>query len=1475
MRNIIQNAIDERLHDLKNYKSLLSLNKTESDTNKGYNGRQILEMFQNCEDEGAKTVSIFFDTVNNTLQISNDGQRTFSIEGYESLLYPGLSSKVSSGYIGNKGLGFRSIINWADEIKIISNDFIVSFKEENKKDILLNKLEYTEEILDKIREKRRLKPSVYPIPLLNCGKIQDLEKPHDYTTSVIIKYKKEFEADIKSQLENISVMTLIFLNNIDKVIISVDEMINTITIQRHKERDLSTIFYEDKKYYVIEDEGTIDENLLQENDSIDAKKYSVKIAFSDDLTLKDRVLYNYFKTQIPFELPFVAHASLELDQNRNHSTESVINPFVLDKLFQLHLELIDILKNKNSKSWLPYCTIDYNQSSVYQPYLDLLIKYWPEFEVYPTIAGNYLRPKDARNLGNYFAKFLEENNLSFFFKEQIIFCNTDINPQQYIAKPDNYKEVIEYIAEQLNIQQKAKFIKLILLQYPNEKFNVLIDEKESLICQDDYVFTDKTAENKNLKVPSFSRIRFLHTSLFQLLINELDLQLETNKSRALKDKLESISDVHSFEPQTVIKKIISETNEILKSPNPDYNLLLKEFYQTVFHNYKERKDNPNLDNDSRIPCLNALGDVEDIKLLTLSDEFEGGRISKQIFGSLYNSKFVITNIEKLGLEGDDIKEIESFLKWLGVNHISIVELKSYDIDKKYIDFINTKENVSINKYELFDVKFLDKIISKENIDINSIIAWLSLDEKIIEIFSTFSITKSYQEKLGYTHYTAKSVNAFKNYIHHFISSSFNINNFLITNKKEEWFNPFKINYDYLIEINPKLDKNEVDRILSFLGAKKDFNELELEYLKLKTQELADKRNSKSAQVFYKNLVSHYRKNEKKILDVDLYAKVGDSITVRNSNEIYFSDRIQLPEILTNKFPILYFPSRSGGATAIELFGLKNLNDLDLKILEATLNERIKLDFDKFIKDTKPFILAYRLDKITKEDVKRTQVQLLNKLEINCYSNLKSSIEGELFEIELYSYIYYNDQFYIKVPENITLKDLKKNKQFIDNLSDIFLKVFDTLDQKKVFETVLRQTTEDNMYDINNELGEGVLDEAKVLLGEISIRLSVWKTIFRIKGIEIQNDLNENNLEEYIFNNFPLLEKSKLFNSDSTLSEVKIIRDILNQLSITLEEYNDFTDYKLNFDRLFQKELNDYYEELKKLLKNQLWDYLNKQTIVEQKDFLKYLYEIEHLLEKTILNNISSSYNFEEIISSRLKQVLPFINFELINNNFFQEYDLEEKNIKDFFADDELVEIRKNLILNSLSYFNNNIEYIKEELKKGFDYNSENEKKDFKLDVNVAAELIEEYEIEMDNSDFTEYNSSPWLGGNDELSSVGKKKLGINAEEIVKNYLDKNPTLYAKVEHISKTSEGEHYDLKYYDLKEKQIKFVECKYYNGTSFYLSQEEKRFAYNNVEQYEIWLVNKEYKIFNIKNIKDLGELQPLNYRVNIKLKTHAITN
>ncbi len=126
-----------------------------------------------------------------------------------------------------------------------------------------------------------------------------------------------------------------------------------------------------------------------------------------------------------------------------------------------------------------------------------------------------------------------------------------------------------------------------------------------------------------------------------------------------------------------------------------------------------------------------------------------------------------------------------------------------------------------------------------------------------------------------------------------------------------------------------------------------------------------------------------------------------------------------------------------------------------------------------------------------------------------------------------------------------------------------------------------------------------------------------------------------------------------------------------------------------------------------------------------------------------------------------------------------------------------------------------------------------------------------------------------------MSNNQKKEIGNFAEGVVEKYLKGNPAKYSNIEQVSKTNEGAHYDIKFFDMVESKMKYIECKYYNGVSFYISQDQKTFAFDHLDQYEIWLVNNESQIYPIKDIRLLGELEPANYRIYYKVEEHAQQN
>lgn len=97
----------------------------ENQTVADYNGRQILELMQNADDAKSEIIAIQLDTEKQLLSIANNGT-AFSLEGVESLMYTGLSTKNKVEFIGNKGLGFRSILNWVHQVSILTKE--VSFR---------------------------------------------------------------------------------------------------------------------------------------------------------------------------------------------------------------------------------------------------------------------------------------------------------------------------------------------------------------------------------------------------------------------------------------------------------------------------------------------------------------------------------------------------------------------------------------------------------------------------------------------------------------------------------------------------------------------------------------------------------------------------------------------------------------------------------------------------------------------------------------------------------------------------------------------------------------------------------------------------------------------------------------------------------------------------------------------------------------------------------------------------------------------------------------------------------------------------------------------------------------------------------------------------------------------------------------------------------------------------------------------------
>jgi hypothetical protein len=103
--------------------------RRERSLSKEYNGRQLLELLQNADDEaeGAANQAVLIRLESNRLIFANNGA-PFSKSGIRSLIDSDNSPKIMNRKkIGYKGLGFRAILNWTNSFCIKSGELSVEF----------------------------------------------------------------------------------------------------------------------------------------------------------------------------------------------------------------------------------------------------------------------------------------------------------------------------------------------------------------------------------------------------------------------------------------------------------------------------------------------------------------------------------------------------------------------------------------------------------------------------------------------------------------------------------------------------------------------------------------------------------------------------------------------------------------------------------------------------------------------------------------------------------------------------------------------------------------------------------------------------------------------------------------------------------------------------------------------------------------------------------------------------------------------------------------------------------------------------------------------------------------------------------------------------------------------------------------------------------------------------------------------------
>lgn len=342
--------------------SLIEKNNVEQRDVRGYHGREILELLQNADDAYQKLknegnapdceLEIDISYINNILTISNTGT-SFDEDGVKAIVQ-GNNSPKKKGFIGNKGTGFRSILNWAQSVEIDSGAFHIIFSEElaNK---VFNDIRNEPQIVKQLKKE----PNLY-IPMLAVPQNKDNASISNKTTIriAIDPQKSNDEYSVDKQLNEIDLRILLFLPNVSSIKISTDEKV--IEYERAKDEKSHEVLLEKKidgdvvvseSFWLFE---KIIEGFIKSGDG--AKDLGMAIAIPEMIKdVNESHLYSFFpvlKTSSPFKC--ILHATYELDDQRNNIIENPLNYEIIKEQirFLFSEEVAGFLVKKNDYTTL-------------------------------------------------------------------------------------------------------------------------------------------------------------------------------------------------------------------------------------------------------------------------------------------------------------------------------------------------------------------------------------------------------------------------------------------------------------------------------------------------------------------------------------------------------------------------------------------------------------------------------------------------------------------------------------------------------------------------------------------------------------------------------------------------------------------------------------------------------------------------------------------------------------------------------------------------------------------------------------------------------------------------------------------------------------------------------------------------------------------------------------------------------------------
>lgn len=1298
---------------------LNSDNGTAASFSKDYEGRQIYELLQNAEDQVKEENGKVKIVLNgNKLIVSNTGE-PFSAKGLISILYVCDSPKehITAKTIGYKGIGFRSVLNWTDEIKIISNGLKLEFSKKQAEETfnsILNQVDNREEYERDYKQTESCK-----VPVLVCPNISEASKKIDGFDTVLEFTCFESAIDkVKEQINELKPEVLLFLTKLKTIEFDINGMKRQFIRDSNEDNTIKTLIVD---YFGVKEKETREYNFFTEHseseeDKIQGKYYEISIGYDRKNKTSGEVLYSYFKTNVEMSFPAFIHATFELTSNRNDLLENnlyneELTKKLVAKLSKTAVEISLLNSKEKNASYEPLSLLFTNtihKSLICYNFEELVRQEIKTAKLFPTIDNSYISLAETPFYSQYqFDKVLSPATFNTLLK------TSDNNKIQnfivYEAKVPFYSQ--GEFTDKLNsdirtgrysLNQKCELINLIIESKVAHKISgkgisLLEDLEGKPISNDEVVYVQPKNDSLKFNWP-WLKLKFLNTDMEAIILQDV-------ATEEIEKKFRDDFNLNRYRFNTLIGKIISDlrVRENLTEANVKSVLAwLFKFYCTP---KSDNEENGERDlGKQKIPVVCRNTQIKNADETYFGKEY-GNEIGEKIISSFDKESFLM--FEDYG--SHDIQEVIRFYKWLGVSLFPRIKNISIQGEerKKYIDYCFENKQYLRSDYDWhykndFDYLYIsslhlaffenfDKII--KNNDFQDLLLWFLIDENVVKSLDSVN-ELSIQSEMTYTGYRKQNLRTFKNetlsnYIRFYLTKNpwinFNSNFYsseyccLEELRGQSVIITPKIDIEAIKKYRPASSLAEMQGLLLKLGVSEKFSDMKTDVkyeLLLKLPEI-DTPECKFGKSIYNKFKGTAEKIDKSSQNYKDFLENGKVLVSQNYEKKYISVKKAkytpnklFSEKILNEFPMLVYDYRQGRVP--ELFGVELLGDIHPTVSEEIINPNINKQFNSNFEEFKVYILASRL--ITNES--DTDLRKLNRLNIVLANSLIVDFpinnEKKSVKLDNYQTVYLNEAdenkrkiAYIKIPDNCTLyTDIESNPYFADAVAEIVSTVLDLSNDLAFFSSLFSSSHERRKNLLINTKGEEVLDYIDLAQKKLNIvfnsKQEFWISIASIKNIHF---LEESPVIDIIdsLGADRKWENKIDYNHINKIETIPVLIDLFKSLKIDIEEYNKQTADKIYLTEYYQRQFDDLKINLKDKYFLYLYEKYKEKKLLEdfetdKHNYLPYKIEFKNSVNENVEEKFENAFSVKcsELRNLENKSLDEIINEKKNSSSLYSE-----------------------------------------------------------------------------------------------------------------------------------------------------------------------------------------------------------------------------